>query len=62
MSDLSELMRGADKVPVLVRYRIWQDHALAAAARVANSQELVGAYRIGPGAADLRQTEIIASI
>ncbi len=55
-------MRGADNVPVLVRYRIWQNHALATAAREANGQELAGAHRIGPRAANLPQSEIIVSI
>ncbi len=62
VSDLSELMRGADTLPVRVRYRIWHDHRLAEAARESNGQELLGVRRLSPRPEDLSQSEIIVSI
>lgn len=62
MSDLSDLLRGADALPVGVRYRIWHDHRLADAARESNGQELVGVRRLSPSPEDLSQSEIIVSI
>lgn len=55
-------MRGADTLPVRVRYRIWNDKRLDDAARESNGQELVGVRRVGPRPKDLSQSEIIVSI
>ena len=63
MSDLGVLLQRL-RYPLPpaahVRYRVWCDHELAAAARDANGEELVGVRRIGPPV-DAR-SEILVSI
>jgi hypothetical protein len=62
MSVLGELLRGAERPPVYVRYRVWHDHARADVARRASDDELGEVHRIGIPAAELPPSEIELSI